>query len=464
MKNYEQYKRLIKMLSSSVIVLLEVGIFWILWTKYYNEIIEFPFWRRGNWLMVALYGILLLFFLKTYGGFKIGFYKIGNIIYSQIFSVLFINIITYLQIALLDKKFHHILGMLFLSILDIVLIILWAVIFQTIYGKLFPRKRMMLVYGDIPAFHLQEKINSREDKYQICGAVHIRVGVTRIMELARDYEAVIIGDVESHERNRLMKECFGASIRSYTVPKISDILLRSSNELNIFDSPLYLSRNDGLRIEQKIMKRLIDVLISIVGLAVTSPFWAIIAIMIKCSDGGPVFYRQSRLTKDKKIFQIYKFRTMVKNAEEDGVARLAAERDMRILPIGRFLRLTRLDELPQLINIIKGEMSFVGPRPERPELAEEIEREIPEFFYRLKVKAGLTGYAQVYGKYNTTAYDKLKLDLTYIRNYSVLLDLKLILMTPKIMLMKESTEGVKTNLEEESATREAAAGKIKELL
>ena len=139
---------------------------------------------------------------------------------------------------------------------------------------------------------------------------------------------------------------------------------------------------------------------------------------------------------------IYKFRTMIQNAEKDGHARLASNDDDRILPVGKFLRATRLDELPQLINILKGEMSLVGPRPERPELAAEIEKELPEFAYRLKVKAGLTGYAQIYGKYNTTSYDKLKLDLTYIRNYSFFLDLKLMIMTPKIMLMKESSEGV----------------------
>ena len=133
--------------------------------------------------------------------------------------------------------------------------------------------------------------------------------------------------------------------------------------------------------------------------------------------------------------------------EADGKARLASEDDPRILPIGRLLRATRLDELPQIYNILKGDMSIVGPRPERPELAAELEKEIPEFSFRLQVKAGLTGYAQVYGKYNTTPYDKLKLDLTYIRNYSVLEDLKLIIMTPKIMLMKESTEGVKEEQE-----------------
>lgn len=184
-----------------------------------------------------------------------------------------------------------------------------------------------------------------------------------------------------------------------------------------------------------------------------------IAFLIKVTDGGPVFYKQLRLTKGRQEFMIYKFRTMIQDAEKDGHARLASEKDDRILPVGRFLRATRLDELPQLINILKGEMSVVGPRPERPELAEEIEKELPEFAYRLKVKAGLTGYAQIYGKYNTTSYDKLKLDLTYIRNYSFFLDLKLMIMTPKIMLMKESTEGVMEN-DERLEQQEAAAARM----
>lgn len=464
MKKYEPYKRLIKLFSSSVIVFLEVLVYWIVWTQYYNEILEFPYWRRGNWLVVCLYGILLMFFLKTYGGFKIGYYKKTNVIYSQILSIVFVNTITYLQIALIDKKFHPLGAILLMTVIDVLLIVAWAFIFQAIYGKMFPPKRMLLVYGDITAFHLQEKINSREDKYQICGAIHYKEGEKQIMEAARQYDAVIIGDIPSHDRNLLMKECFGASIRSYIVPKISDILLRTSDELNIFDAPLYLSRNEDMKIEQKFIKRFIDIVFSSVGLIITSPFFALIAIAIKCTDRGPVFYKQSRLTVDRKEFNIYKFRTMVQNAEEDGVARLASDHDDRILPVGRFLRFTRLDELPQLYNILKGEMSVVGPRPERPELAAEIEQEIPEFAYRLKVKAGLTGYAQVYGKYNTTAYDKLKLDLTYIRNYSVWLDLKLILMTPKIMLMKESTEGVKIPPIEVTAYHEAAACAEKESL
>ncbi len=166
------------------------------------------------------------------------------------------------------------------------------------------------------------------------------------------------------------------------------------------------------------------------------------AAAIKFYDKGPILYKQTRLTKDDKEFKIYKFRSMIVNAEGDGVAKLAKENDDRITPVGHFIRATRIDELPQLFNILKGDMSFVGPRPERPEIANEYCKEIPEFCFRTKVKAGLTGYAQVYGKYNTTPYDKLKLDLFYISNYSLWTDIKLILMTVKIIFKKEATEGV----------------------
>lgn len=443
MKKREQFKRLIKFSFSFVAVLLVVGVYFVVWTGYYNKIIiEFPFWRRGNWLMVALYAVLLVFFNQTYGGFKIAYLKKGNLIWSQVLSIFFTNVITYVQISLIDKKLHPLYPILIMSIVQGVLISLWSVVFNWIYRQLFPAKRLLLVYGEKSAFHLEEKINSREDKYYLAGAVHISRGQEKIMKMAEHYDAVIIGDIPAHERNLLMKLCFQKSIRTYSVPKISDILIRTSTELDIFDSPLLLSRNDGLQIEQLAIKRAMDIVFSAIGLVMTSPFFLIIAILIKFTDGGPIFYRQVRLTKNGKEFTICKFRTMIQNAEKYTGARLASENDDRIFPVGKFLRRTRLDELPQLWNILKGDMSLVGPRPERPELAQEIEKEIPEFRYRLKVKAGLTGYAQIYGKYNTTFYDKLKLDLTYICNYSLLLDLKLIIMTPKILAMKESTEGV----------------------
>ena len=184
-----------------------------------------------------------------------------------------------------------------------------------------------------------------------------------------------------------------------------------------------------------------DLVIAVLGLVITSPILLIVAVCIKVCDGGPVFFFQERCTLGGKVFRICKFRSMIVDAEKDGKSRPATDDDDRITPVGKVIRKTRIDELPQLFNVLKGDMSIVGPRPERVEHVEIYTKEIPEFVYRMKVKGGLTGYAQVYGKYNTTAYDKLKMDLMYIENYSFLLDVKLILMTIKVMFMKASTEG-----------------------
>lgn len=444
MKFFERYKRLIKLGFSSMSAAMLIIMYGMVWIHYYNKIILAPFYRKGNWMMIFIYGVLLIFFMKMYGGFKVGFLKKGNLIYSQILAVVFTNTITYFQIAVQDKKFTTPLPLILLLITDAVLISCWTAFFQWFYCKIFPPRKMLLISGEHSDYHLMEKMNAREDKYEICKIISYRVGMERLIKEMAKYDGVIVGDMPSHERNLIIKYCFGRHIRTYSVPKISDILLRSSVDLNLFDSPLLLSRNNpGLSIEQEFVKRIVDIVGSLIAIVISVPFFLIIGLCIKLTDKGPVFYKQVRLTRDGREFEIYKFRTMVQDAEQDGIPRLAAEGDDRILPVGRLLRATRLDELPQIYNILKGEMSIVGPRPERPEFAEELTKEIPEFPYRLQVKAGLTGYAQVYGKYNTTAYDKLKLDLTYIRNYSLLLDLKLIIMTPKIMLLKESTEGVK---------------------
>ena len=444
MKMQEKYKRLVKLLFSLVLTGLITAIYAYVWIYYFNErMLQAPFFRRGNWMMIFLYGVLLVFFMQMYGGYKVGYLKKGNLIYSQILSVVFLNTFTYFQIAVLDKRFFAPTVLVLMTFADAAAIVIWTMIFERIYMWMYPPRRMLMVYGDRSDYHLMEKMNAREDKYEITDMMSYRQGFQAFVEKVKGFDGVIVGDMPSHDRNLILKYCFEQEIRTYAVPKISDILLRSSDDLTLFDSPLLLSRNRGLTVEQEMIKRFMDVVLSLLAAVITLPFFAVIGAAIKLTDGGPVFYRQVRLTKGGKEFEIYKFRTMIQNAEAESGARLASEKDPRILPVGRFLRATRLDELPQIYNILKGNMSIVGPRPERPELAAEIEKEIPEFTYRLKVKAGLTGYAQVYGKYNTTSYDKLKLDLTYIRNYSILLDLKLIIMTPKIMLLKESTEGVK---------------------
>lgn len=248
-------------------------------------------------------------------------------------------------------------------------------------------------------------------------------------------------DLPTSMRNPILKFCFDQNKRTYITPKISDIILMGTEHIHLFDSPLMLSRNRGLTIEQRFVKRAMDIVFSLLAIVVSSPILLLIGASIKLYDKGPVFYTQERLTRDGEPFQIIKFRSMRIDSERDG-AQLAKKDDDRITPVGRIIRRTHFDELPQIFNILKGEMSFVGPRPERESIAKEYEAIIPEFSFRLKVKAGLTGYAQVYGKYNTTPYDKLKLDLTYIENYSAWQDLKLMLMTFKIIFQKENTEGI----------------------
>lgn len=442
MNRKEQYKRILKFGSAAVILLIEVGLYWLLWQLYLNNIIEERFWRRGIWLLSALYGVLLVFFLQTYGGLKIGYLKRGNIIYSHILSLFIVNTIGYFILALIDKRFHSPVSFILLTVVDGIIVCIWVFLFQWIYGVLFPPRRLLVVYGVRPVFSIMEKIGARDDKYVIGGSISIDEGIDKIMAKAKEFEGIVVGDVPSHDRNLILKKCYDSSIRVYMIPKISDILVRSSTNLNLFDTPILLSKNEGLQIDQMAVKRFIDIVVSLIGIILTSPLFVMFGAAIHLADRGPIFYTQTRLTIDGKLFKIYKFRTMRVDAEKDGVARLAGEADNRITDVGKILRATRLDELPQLFNIIKGEMSLVGPRPERPEIAAEYMEDLPEFAMRLKMKAGLTGYAQVHGKYNTTPYDKLKLDLHYIRNYSLWMDLILIVLTPKVLFMKESTEGV----------------------
>ena len=310
------------------------------------------------------------------------------------------------------------------------------------YHKFYPPHKMVLISAKgKQADALIAKIASREDKYQVKAWINQEEGIENILPKLKQYDAVILCDLNIQIRNEISKYCFENDIRVYVSPRISDVIIKGAEDIHLFDSPLLLCRNYGLSLEQRMMKRIMDILISGVGLLIASPIYLLIALAIKLDDGGPVLYKQERLTIGGKVFYIYKFRSMIVNAETAG-ARLAGKKDDRITAVGKILRRYRLDELPQLLNILKGDMSFVGPRPERPVLAEQIAEEIPEFPYRLKVKAGLTGFAQVLGKYNTSPYDKLKMDLMYISRYSILLDLKIILMTPKMLFIKEKTEGV----------------------
>jgi len=300
---------------------------------------------------------------------------------------------------------------------------------------------MVMIFGNDNAIDLKFKMDKRSDKYRITKLISADEGFGSICQQIVNYDAVIINDVAAGLRNDLLKYCYQNSIRTYVAPKMTDIIIKGATEISLFDTPLLLVRRRGLTFTQRTVKRLMDIIISLIALVISSPVLLIVSVAIKIEDGGPVFYKQARVTQGNKEFNILKFRSMIPDAEKEGKSQPAVDNDPRITKVGKVIRATRIDELPQFLNILKGDMSIVGPRPERVEHVQAYRCAIPEFDFRLSVKGGLTGYAQVYGKYNTTPYDKLRLDLMYIENYSLLLDIKLILMTIRIMLKKESTEG-----------------------
>lgn len=430
--------------SKLFIVLLQTGIYGWLWYGHYKDMMPVTYWERGNWAIIALYGIFIIVFSRAFGALKVGYLKTWDIMYSQMLTIICVNGVTYLQLALINgdwKLFENSEPMFLLCAVDFIIVLCWALFMRWIYAIIYPPHEMLLIYGNISPDAIISKLESRKDKYHVKEKMPLSAGMDNILERILQYDAVLVGDIPVQDRNVFIKYCFEKDIRCYGIPKISDIMIRNSESIDLFDSPLLLFRNNGLTYRQMFVKRAMDIVISFVGIILASPFMLIIALAIKLYDHGPVFYKQKRQTMGGREFDILKFRSMIVDSERHG-ARLAKEHDDRITPVGKIIRRLHFDELPQLFNILKGDMAFVGPRPERKEITEEYTKEIPEFPFRLKVKAGLTGYAQVYGQYNTVPYDKLKLDLTYITNYSIWLDIKLIILTAKILFQKEKSEGV----------------------
>ncbi|MCL2190067.1 MAG: exopolysaccharide biosynthesis polyprenyl glycosylphosphotransferase [Defluviitaleaceae bacterium] len=408
---------------------------------HYSYEIAVPFYHRGNWLVVGVYGVLLFFFSHLYGSYRLGYYKRSNVIYSGSLALIICNGVTYLQTSLLGQGFMQIIPFIQMTVVQCLLVIVLTCIAHMIYMHLFSPRQLLMVYGGgNHADHLLSKLAAYPENFTIKNTVHIEMGYKYIGKKIVKHQGVVLCDIPAEARNELLKFCFERGIRTYTTPKISDVLIRGASDVTLFDIPLLLNRNQGLSVEQRIVKRFVDIIMALVGLVVALPVMLVTAFAIWIYDRGPVLYKQVRLTRNNRTFNLYKFRSMIINAEVDG-AQLATENDPRVTPVGKILRAVRLDELPQLWNILKGDMSVVGPRPERPEIAGEYRQTMPEFEFRLRVKAGLTGLAQTEGLYSTTAYNKLMLDLAYIANYSLMQDFKLILKTVKILFMKGGAQG-----------------------
>lgn len=441
-KDREGTLEVLRILAGILEILLFTLLYYVTWSHYHDILNLNIFGHRGKFVLMGIYFVLTYALFTTCDSLGFGKLKVSDTSISQWISLLIVNFITYFQISLIANSLVTVLPMLQLTLIQGVLALLCVAVFTRLYHRFNAAKSILLIYGTENALSILNKMNSRNDEYTITETIDSKVGYDTIIRAIENHDCVLINDIDSTLRNDLLKYCFERNIRTYVVPKISDVFMESTEAITLYDTPLRLVGGKRISIVEAFIKRLMDMVISTIIMIPGSVVMLIVAIAIKLEDGGPVFYKQKRVTLDDREFDMLKFRSMIPDAEKYTGVVLAEENDPRITKVGRIIRACRLDELPQFVNILKGDMSIVGPRPERRCLIEEYMKTMPEFAYRTRVKGGLTGYAQVYGKYNTTAYDKLKLDLMYIENYSILLDIKLILMTPQIMFRKEATEGV----------------------
>ena len=431
--------RLIKLINL-ICMVASFGVAWFLYYKYKSSS---PFYFWGDVTVVVIFAILYFYFCKTYDAFVISHYRIFDIIASQTISLLFSDGLMYVITLLLYKHFPNPLPLLLCFVDQVSISIIWTCISHGIYFKWFPARKTIIVYDRRRG--MQDLI----EEYGLAKKFDVKktASVDECLDdlsMIDDMEVVFLSGIHSHDRNFILKYCLYENKQVYVIPRIGDVIMSSAWQVHMFHLPMMRVQRYNPRPGYLFLKRVFDIVASLLGLIVLSPIFLITAIAIKATDKGPVFYKQERLTKNGKKFMIHKFRSMRVDAEKDGVARLSSgDNDDRITPVGRFIRKCRIDELPQLIDILSGNLSVVGPRPERPEIAEEYMKDIPEFQLRLQAKAGLTGYAQVYGKYNTTPYDKLQMDLMYIAHPSFAEDIRICFATFKILFTSESTEGVK---------------------
>lgn len=423
MRRRDRYKHLLNLCANFVMLAMEAAMFALVWYQLYVP--DFPkedqFWRRGNWAVIGIYAMILFFFIRTFGGYRIGYLRISDICLSQILGILFANIIEYIQICMIANDYVNVGPIFLLTVAEIALILPGVFVVRYFYVRLYPPRKMIVIYGEHSPDELIKKINSRRDKYDVCATASAYMGYEALYTKILEYEAVVLCDLPTEIRNKILKFCYDQNKRTYITPKVSDIIITGTERLHLFDTPLMLSRNQGLTIEQRFVKRTMDIVFSLVAIVLTSPILLLIAIAIKCYDRGPVFYTQERLTRDREPFQIIKFRSMKVDSEASG-AQLAKKDDDRITPVGKFIRRTHLDELPQIFNILKGDMSIVGPRPalwNQDDLIAERDK-----YGANDVMPGLTGWAQINGRDELEIPVKAAFDGEYVKKFGFAMDVR----------------------------------------
>lgn len=442
--NRKEKNRLFYLAHVSVDMLLVCSAFLIV-LYYYKYIKNYQLNTRQSLLCIIPISLLSLIFFHIYGVFRCGRRTYKEIIFSATLSLTIVN---FVSIAI--EHFCCPIGIgsfIFVPtfLLQLCLMIIWKYIVFRLYPYIFKPKLVAFIGNGSNAYSIAQKVFDQE-KRMFC-LKYIFIDQDNDFESILDeVDAVFLcADVDNDYKKHIIYHCIGKGKAVYLIPELFEISLFHSKLTRFDDVPVVFVDDFNLTLEEKFVKRLFDIFVSLSLIIITSPIMLITYISIKLYDGGPAIFSQERITRWKKPFKLYKFRTMVVDAEKLTGPVLATEKDCRITPLGTFLRATRIDELPQLFNVLIGDMSIVGPRPERQYFIDQFSKELPYFEYRLSVKAGITGLAQILGKYTTTPMNKLKFDLMYIRDYSFLLDIKIILQTIKIIFMKGSSQGLSQN-------------------
>lgn len=435
-------KRMLIRLMKLINLMGSAYLFWIVWHYYYSPRFQIGLDGYGDILVLFLYCLIQVLLNRTYNAYDIGTAKTWALFYSlslgnAVGHAIYI-LIMWIGWADIPNPFPlmAVLGV------QIVWNALWSFAVNRLYYRLHKAKKTAIIYKNDYDLEKLSEIDGYKTKFEVVKYIKDPKSLDDIRSEIEGCSVAFVIGIDATIRNRLTEFMIENRITGYIVPHVGDVILAGARNMHLFSIPTMRVRRAELSPEYMIMKRGMDIAVSLTALIFLSPIMLLTAIAVKLYDGGPVLYKQERLTLDRKVFKILKFRSMDVNAENDGVARLSPRDDKRVTPVGKIIRALRIDELPQLINILMGDMTIVGPRPERPSIAEQYEKEMPSFALRLQVKAGLTGYAQVYGRYNTQPYDKLQMDLLYINHMSVVQDIHLMFATVKILFMRESTQGV----------------------
>lgn len=445
------FKVLLKKFQNTLLFLLSLLTYGALFATYfwifsfaYPELLKVT---REAAVSLITYGLTFILMLNAYGGFDIGEKRTRQIVYALIIVVFFADVFTYIVIQITNPTIWNIwqFGLFslrrlaFAYVVQVFVVILFAYIGNKLYFLLNKPKKTLIIHDyTTKPNRIVSKIKKNGNKFEITKVMSDQDVQACVAEMEHN-DIIILYNVYKEKRTYLNEMSYKLKKTSYFNAEIMDVVEFRSKHMMLDDLSLFTTNISEFSMEDRILKRGLDLAVALVGLILTSPIWMVAAIAIKLEDKGPIFFTQKRMTKNNREFEVIKFRSMKVNVDAN---KSATKEDDRITKVGKVLRKIRMDELPQILNILKGDMSVVGPRPEMLANVHKYTEEMPEFELRLRAKAGLTGYAQIYGKYNTSPKDKLILDLMYIENYSIWLDIKLILQTVMVFLkIDDSTEG-----------------------